>query len=153
MVLTHLRGTALTLAVAAAALPAAAAGYGNPHLLKSVAALASPAETPPVIVNVRPGADYAKGHIPGARHLDPDAVSDPDSPVAGALRAEAELFGALGISAKRDVVLYDDKGGFHAARVFWLLEYLGHPRVRTYHRSWSEWGAAEDLPKAAAEAG
>ena len=91
MVITRLRGGALSIALATAALPAHAADYGNPHLLKSVGSLAGASAGQSVIVDIRPAADFEKGHIPGARHLDPDAVSDPDSPVAGALRSVTDL--------------------------------------------------------------
>lgn len=153
-----LRGTlvALTLGIAASAAQSAETDYSNPHLLRSPDALAARAETSPVdgrvtygadlvLIDVRPNADFEKGHIPGARQLEPDAVSDPDSPVAGALRSEAaiaELLGDLGVSAKTEVVLYDDKGGFHAARVFWVLEYLGHRKVSVLNGGLQNWTAA-----------
>lgn len=81
------------------------------------------------VIDVRPRADYRSGHIPGAFHLAADDVIDPDSPIPGAMRPEAELaamFGRLGVARDSRVVLYDDQGGFHAGRLFWMLEYLGH---------------------------
>ncbi|MEL6198195.1 MAG: rhodanese-like domain-containing protein, partial [Pseudomonadota bacterium] len=129
----------LFAAVAAAALlapPAALAeGYANPHLLMTVERLAPQMEVITeigertfeldgmVLIDVRPQAAYEAGHVPGARRIDPDAVADPYAPVGGALRPVEELaamIGALGISADTEVVFYDDKGGFHAARMFWL---------------------------------
>ena len=40
------------------------------------------------------------------------------------------LFSLRGVTAERPVVVYEHDSGLRAARVFWLLEYLGHPHVR-----------------------
>lgn len=154
MFATYLRALTLSTAMAVAA-PAAAETYANPHLLVSAETIASrgagAAETgnaasrPLVILDIRPVEAFTKGHIPGARQLDPQAVADPDSPVEGALRPLdeiAELLGNLGVSAEADVVVYDDKGGFHAARIFWLLEYLGHRHVGLLDGGVQAWTAA-----------
>lgn len=166
MTYKYLREMTLWFALGAVSLfgsaAAEAAGYANAHLLKSVDALTSQSEMSPqeshvtyrnniIVVDVRREADYLKGRIPGARHLDPDAVSDPNSPVAGALRSNdaiAAIFAKLGISSKNEVVLYDDKGGFHAARIFWVLEYLGHRKVSILNggiQNWRAKGLAVDI--------
>jgi len=154
--LNYLHGTMLCLALVVA-MPATAAEYANGHLLISADALAARAEGSPalgdvryggdtIVIDVRTEKDFVGGHIPGALRLDPDAVSDPNAPIAGALRTETELvtmLGMLGVTAKTHVILYDDKGGFHAARMFWLLEYLGHRRVSLLDgglRAWREGG-------------
>lgn len=145
MLTKHLRCAALAAALAITTLPASAADYANPHLLMSADDLAARAGQPDlVIVDLRPAADYEAGHIPGARHLAPNAVSDPNSPIEGALRPVAELASmlrGLGISADTDVVLYDDKGGFHAARFFWVMEYLGHRRASLLNGGIQNWTA------------
>lgn len=84
------------------------------------------------VIDVRPRSAYEAGHIPGAVHLAADAVIDRDSPIDGAMLPEpalAAMFGRLGISRGTHVVLYDDQGGFHAGRLFWMFEYLGHRRA------------------------
>ncbi len=154
MFATYLRALTLCTVVAVAG-PAAAETYANAHLLVSAETIAprtvGAAETgsaesrPLVILDVRPIEAFAKGRIPGARQLDPQAVADPDSPVEGALRPLdeiAKLLGDLGVSAAADVVVYDDKGGFHAARIFWLLEYLGHRHVGLLDGGIQAWTAA-----------
>ncbi len=151
-----LTAAALSVAVSMAALPADAETYTNPHLLVSVDELAGIVDAVPadiraldmsdvVIIDVRPAADYAEGHIPGARQIEPDAVADPSSPIAGALRPAAELaamIGALGIAPETEVVLYDGRGGFHASRMFWLLEYMGHQHVSLLNGGIQSWVAA-----------
>jgi thiosulfate/3-mercaptopyruvate sulfurtransferase len=41
----------------------------------------------------------------------------------------AGLLGRLGITRDKYVIVYDDVGGINAARLFWELERIGHPKV------------------------
>ncbi|MEM8775615.1 MAG: rhodanese-like domain-containing protein [Pseudomonadota bacterium] len=98
-----------------------------------------------VLIDVRPQEEFSEGHIPGARHLAPNAVAATEGPVDGALKSFdkiEQMLGDLGISPEKRVVFYDDRGGFHAARMFWLLEYLGHRNVAVLNGGWSGWLAA-----------
>ena len=127
-----------------------AGDYANPELLmdaKELADLTGPdhSEAGVVVIDVRSKAEYAAGHIPGARHLDPNQVVDSGSPIEGALKSEAEvtrILSSLGITAKSRVVYYDDKAGFHAARMFWLTEHYGHRKVAILNGGLSAWTAA-----------
>lgn len=142
-----LRALAVVAAMSAPSVPAMADSYTNPHLLMSPADVAAGLDVGNLVVlDVRPNSAFMDGHIPGARQLDPDAVADPDSPIDGALRPMAEIatmLGDLGVAAGTHVVLYDDKGGFHAARMFWLLEYMGHRRVSLLNGGIQAWEASE----------
>lgn len=78
---------------------------------------------------------YAKGHIPGAQflHLDRDLSGLPNGrngrhplPDPGIL---AQKLSQCGVGADTQVVAYDNEGGIFAARLWWLLRWLGHPRV------------------------
>lgn len=159
--LTRRQFGGLTLAAAFISAPRPASaqtpGYANPHLLMEPADLigvVSPAGNMQqenqsdgvIVIDVRPRAEFDAGHIPGARALDPNAVVARFSPVDGTLRSVPELEGllsGLGIAADRRIVFYDDRGGFHAARMFWLLEYLGHRNVAVLNGGWSGWRAAK----------
>ena len=44
--------------------------------------------------------------------------------------AFAARMAELGVDDDSDVVVYDDAGGIVAARLWWMLDDLGHPRVR-----------------------
>lgn len=74
--------------------------------------------------------EYGRGHIPGAVFVDLEAVTghkgDGRHPLPDAAQFEAEMRRA-GISAKTSVVIYDDAGGSVAARLWFLLEWFGHP--------------------------
>lgn len=126
-------GALLSIGIAGSA-PAESDNYPNGRLIISAQELAhASAPVSRVIVDVRPVDEFEAGHIPGALQLDPDAVAAEGSPIDGDLRPISEiadLLSDLGIDASTEVVLYDDRGGFHASRMFWLLEYLGHRQVR-----------------------
>jgi thiosulfate/3-mercaptopyruvate sulfurtransferase len=98
---------------------------------------------------------YQKDHIPGAAHLDVD-----DSRIAvpaGGFRLPTEdeaarLLGALGIGADTHVVIYDDAGGLHAARLFFTLDVFGHARVSLLDGGIQAWQRAKrpvttEIPK------
>ncbi|GAB5471873.1 MAG: hypothetical protein Kilf2KO_49030 [Rhodospirillales bacterium] len=161
LLLSRRRFGLLSAALGATALPslswAASPVYANMHLLMEPTELrrrptfsgASKSDDDSdaiLLVDVRPRAAFDAGHIAGAHHLDPNAVVAGHSPVDGSLQAlpaiEA-LLSALGISADRRVVLYDDQGGFHAARMFWLLEYLGHRKVSLLNGGLTAWMALD----------
>ncbi|MGH8279307.1 MAG: sulfurtransferase, partial [Gammaproteobacteria bacterium] len=75
---------------------------------------------------------YAQGHIPGARYLDLNrdlaGLVTPASgrhPLPDPSALVAKL-AAAGVSRKTQVVAYDDAAGAFAARLWWLLRWLGH---------------------------
>jgi thiosulfate/3-mercaptopyruvate sulfurtransferase len=122
---------------------AGAADYANPHLLVSAATLNQMLNRDDVrVIDVRPKKDYDIGHIPRAVHISADAVNDPTAHVDGVRWSDeklAALFGNAGIDKNTHVVLYDDKGGFHAARLFWMLEYLGHRKASILNGGIQKW--------------
>jgi thiosulfate/3-mercaptopyruvate sulfurtransferase len=80
---------------------------------------------------------YDEGHIPGAVHVSlNDHLSAPVGPRGGrhplpSIARLAEVMGAFGIERNvSTVVCYDDSGNCYAARLWWILRYLGHDRVR-----------------------
>lgn len=88
---------------------------------------------------------YLEAHVPGAcyAHLDHDLSGPPATdhgrhPLPGPARLSA-LFGALGIDATRRVVAYDDAGGMFAARLWWMLRYMGHDAVAVLDGGWQAW--------------
>jgi thiosulfate/3-mercaptopyruvate sulfurtransferase len=92
---------------------------------------------------------YLEEHIPGAFYLDLEAD------LSGAIGEHggrhplpdpytlAEALSAIGIDEGIHVVAYDDQGGAMAARLWWLLTYLGHPHTCVMNgtfRMWKEQG-------------
>jgi thiosulfate/3-mercaptopyruvate sulfurtransferase len=88
---------------------------------------------------------YAKAHVPGAlfAHLDRD-LSAPTTGRNGrhplpTPEATAALFGRLGIDATKQVVAYDQDGGMSAARLWWMLRWLGHERAAVLDGGFAKW--------------
>jgi thiosulfate/3-mercaptopyruvate sulfurtransferase len=101
-----------------------------------------------VIIDVRGKAAYAfGGHIPGAVNATWHEFSDPDAAAKGLLdpdhgRLEQKIR-ALGINPDSDVVIYSnpfDNWG-DEGRMFWMLQYLGHTRLKILDGGWVKWTA------------
>jgi thiosulfate/3-mercaptopyruvate sulfurtransferase len=98
--------------------------------------------------------EYEESHIPGAvyAHLDRDLSGPPLTdwgrhPLPSP-EAMAALFSRLGIDDSKQVVAYDSVGGaLAAARLWWMLRYLGHTAVALLDGGWQAWQAA-GLPTA-----
>jgi thiosulfate/3-mercaptopyruvate sulfurtransferase len=97
---------------------------------------------PPVIIDTRPAESFAQGHIPGAIHLDLwgfSLIDTDEAPRRSFLWMIHHVLEQRGINATRPVVVYEDNSGIRAARVFWFLEYFGHPDVRMLDGGLSAW--------------
>jgi len=88
---------------------------------------------------------YRAGHVPGARfvHLDRD-LSAPKTGTNGRHplpepEVAAATFGRLGIGAATQVVAYDQQQGMYAARVWWMLRWLGHDAVAVLDGGFDKW--------------
>lgn len=91
---------------------------------------------------------YAAAHIPGASfaHLDRD-LSGAQTSASGRhplpdTDALAEKLGRWGIDASVQVVAYDQSSGAIAARLWWLLRYLGHARAAVLNGGLAAWQSA-----------
>lgn len=92
--------------------------------------------------------EYHAGHIPGAfyAHLDAD-LSSPVSPDSGRhplpdRDAFARLAGSWGVGPDTQVVVYDQGSGAIAARLWWLLRWIGHGRTALLEGGYTAWLAA-----------
>lgn len=99
---------------------------------------------------------YLTSHVPGAVYADLDrdlaAPPRPDEgrhPLPDLERFRATL-GRWGIGEGVQVVCYDDSGGALAARLWWMLRYLGHESVALLDGGWQAW-LARDYPTASGE--
>jgi thiosulfate/3-mercaptopyruvate sulfurtransferase len=108
----------------------------------------------------RPGAGRAAweaGHLPGALFVDFDSdLTTPVGPGRHPLPTPAAFLArmaALGISADDLVVAYDDAGAGVAARLWWMLDVLGHRRVRVLDGGIGAWVAAGGALETGAPAG
>lgn len=87
------------------------------------------------------GADeFRKGHIPGARHIDLNDISDAASPYVNMLppkRQFEEQVGKLGIGNDTTVVIYDTY--YVSARVWWMFRLFGHKKVHILNGGYRGW--------------
>ena len=92
---------------------------------------------------------YESGHIPGAFHLHldrdlsgeivPGKTGRHPLPDAQAFARKLSLYG---LSEGKRVVVYDDKGGGIAARLWWMLRAVGHEAVQVLDGGIQGWKIA-----------
>jgi thiosulfate/3-mercaptopyruvate sulfurtransferase len=103
---------------------------------------------PPLLVDARAAHEFSRGLIEHAIQLDVWGMSLIDTSEAP-LRAFMWMIGHLcalrGVAPDRPVVIYEQNSGIRAARVFWFLEYLGHPNARVLDGGLDRW-TREGLP-------
>ena len=89
---------------------------------------------------------YEAAHIPGALFVDLDtdltAVTGPGRHPLPSPQAFAARMSEIGIGNHHDVVVYDDAGGTIAARLWWMLDALGHRNVAVLDGGLPAWEAA-----------
>ncbi|MCE0505997.1 MULTISPECIES: 3-mercaptopyruvate sulfurtransferase [unclassified Roseivivax] len=89
-------------------------------------------------------AEYEAAHIPGARHVDIDALSDARSELPHMAPPPEKFMSrmrALGIGDGHQVVVYDGAGLFSAARVWWMFKLMGHMDVAVLDGGFPKWQA------------
>lgn len=91
---------------------------------------------------------YVKGHLPRATFA--DLVEDLSGPIVAGETGRHPLpdvgtfvakLGAWGIGSSNQVVVYDDAGGAFAARLWWMLRWLGHDAVAVLDGGFPAWVA------------
>ncbi|GGO09355.1 sulfurtransferase [Saccharibacillus kuerlensis] len=91
---------------------------------------------------------YEQEHIPGAIYMDlKEDLSAPAGDHGGRHPLpDPEEFAArlskLGIGSETRVVAYDDEGGMNAARLWWMLRWMGHDNVAVLDGGFSQWKKA-----------
>ena len=99
---------------------------------------------------------YADGHVPGAVYVSPVAIRDAKAPPTFLPTPAAfeALMASLGIGGATRVIVYDERGGIYAARLWWILNYFGHSNVALMNGGWIKWdaehrAASKDAPPVA----
>ncbi len=86
---------------------------------------------------------YEAGHILGAVFVDLDTdLSAPPGPGRHPLptvETFTHTLGRLGVTPGDEVVVYDDMGGVIAARMWWMLQSIGHARSRLLDGGYQTW--------------
>jgi thiosulfate/3-mercaptopyruvate sulfurtransferase len=95
---------------------------------------------------------YGDGHVPGAVYLAPEAIRDAKNPPTFLPSSDEfeRMMAGLGISNTTRVIVYDERGGIYAARLWWILNYFGHTNVALMNGGWVKWTAeSRTIDKAA----
>jgi thiosulfate/3-mercaptopyruvate sulfurtransferase len=85
------------------------------------------------------------GHVPGAANVPWTTATEFD----GRIKRRSELvrmYSAAGVEPGRPVITYCRIGERSAHTWFVLHQLLGHPEVRNYDGSWTEWGSMTGMP-------
>ena len=117
--------------------------YAHPEQLVDTGWVAAHAADATVrIVDMRQSG-FADGHVPRAVALSPVAIRDAKAPPTFLPTPEAfeAMMATLGISNTTRVVVYDERGGIYAARLWWILNYFGHTNVALMNGGWLKWSA------------
>ncbi|HEX8963015.1 MAG TPA: rhodanese-like domain-containing protein, partial [Rhodocyclaceae bacterium] len=92
---------------------------------------------------------YAKEHIPGALflHLDRDLSGPTNGKNGRHPLPDPEVFAArmaaCGVGPDTQVVAYDNEGNAFAARLWWLLRWIGHEKVAVLDGGLAGWRRAK----------
>ena len=124
-----------------------ASTYAHPEQLVDTAWVAAHAADANVrIVDMRQRG-FEEGHVPGSVYVSPVAIRDAKAPPTFLPTPAAfeQMMAKLGIGDATRVVVYDERGGLYAARLWWILNYYGHTNVALMDGGWIKW-AAEQRP-------
>ena len=90
--------------------------------------------------------EYLEAHLPGAIYVDLDKDLSgeilpgktgrhplPDSQIF------ADRLSKWGIGNESQVIIYDNKGGALASRLWWMLRWLGHEKAAVLDGAWQAW--------------
>ncbi len=98
-------------------------------------------------------AEYEAAHIPGARFFDIEDISDARSDLPHMVPPVEKFMSklrAMGVGDGHQVVVYDAKGLFSAARVWWLFRLMGQDNIAVLDGGFPKWQAEgrpiEDMP-------
>ena len=106
------------------------------------------ATEPTVLIDTRDGDTYAAGHLPGAVNMREIFTFLATSTAEGLQELKATFaqhFGAVGLSGAETAVFYEDalnSGYGQSCRGYYLLTWLGYPKIKVVNGGYSAWKAA-----------
>jgi thiosulfate/3-mercaptopyruvate sulfurtransferase len=119
---------------------------GDPDLVILDATVMVEADSDGNLQSLNGRANYEAGHIPTAGFADLlGELSDVESPLQFGMPSPeefADAMGALGVGDDSRVVIYDDMGSSWAARVWWMLRWVGFDRAALLDGGLDAWTAA-----------
>ena len=95
-----------------------------------------------VVIDMSEDPQYQRFHIPGAVQLPYHVLNHRTRQgVSLSIGSQkiAQLLGLLGITPTTNIIIYDDMGGLHAARLYWELDRIGHPQKAILNGGLVQW--------------
>jgi thiosulfate/3-mercaptopyruvate sulfurtransferase len=117
-------------------------GYARPELLIEPETLwEMRTQSSLVIVDIGSEGAYGRAHIPGAVRLPVHPWLKETDGGVHVMNADtfSSLMDGLGVSNDTTVVAYDAFNSSFATRLWWVLDYYGHKRVRVLNGGWHRW--------------
>ena len=120
-------------------------------LISPTQLLALQAAEPVVLIDTRDADTYALGHIPGTVNLRETFTYLATSTPQGLQELKdtfAAHLGAIGLSGAETAVFYEDalnSGYGQSCRGYYLLTWLGYPKVKVLNGGYSAWKASEPV--------
>lgn len=105
-------------------------------------------QEPVVLIDTRDADTYAAGHLPGAVNLREIFTYLATSTAEGLQKLKesfSQQFGAVGLSGEETAVFYEDalnSGYGQSCRGYFLLTWLGYPKIKVLNGGYSAWLAA-----------
>ena len=97
-----------------------------------------------VIISAQSAKNYKLSHIKNAVFIDHNDLYKAGA-VEGLIKSPSDLakyFGSKGVSDKKEILIYDDGTNKYAARIYWILKYIGAPNVKILHKDMGAWRSA-----------
>lgn len=104
-----------------------------------------------VVIDTRDPESYGAGHIPGAVNMHDIFTYLATSDSAGMAELKEKFaaeFGAAGLDGEKTAVIYEasmNTGFGQSCRGFYLLSYLGYPKIKVLHGGYAAWEAEKLL--------
>ena len=135
-------------ALAVGQIPAAVRAQDQPSVLVTPAWLEANLTAPGIrIIDVgRTRDEFEAGHIPYAQYVDrrTEFVETENRGLSNVATRDAveAVLSRLGVDTDTTIVLYDSHSNRFAARLFWVLRYYGHRRIRILDGGQPAWQSA-----------
>ncbi|MCK5846778.1 MAG: sulfurtransferase [Bacteroidales bacterium] len=97
-----------------------------------------------VVISAQSAKNYKVSHIKNAVFIDHNDLYEKGA-IEGLLLSPAKLakyFGSKGVSETKQILIYDDGTNKYAARIYWILKYIGAPNVKILHKDMGAWRSA-----------
>ena len=121
--------------------PAQSQQYANPNLVVDTAWVAAHLRDDNVRVIDMRTRGFDEGRIPGASLMANDLIRIANRPPHFLPTVEEfeQLMARFRVTNRTRVIVYDDRGGIYAARLWFVLNVFGHSNVALLDGGWTQW--------------